>query len=126
MPDEKKLIIDEDWKSQVEAEKRQAQPEAKAAAERPSAEAEKHDVPMPPASLELLLTMLATEALMALGQVPNPITGRVETHRNQATYLIDTIDMLRQKTTGNLTSDEQLLIDTLLHQLRLAFVESAP
>lgn len=126
MPDDKKLIIDEDWKSQVEAEKRQPQPEAEAAAERPSAEAAKHDVPMPPASLELLLTMLATEALMALGHVPNPITGRVETHRNQATYLIDTIDMLRQKTTGNLTSDEQLLIDTLLHQLRLAFVESAP
>ena len=33
---------------------------------------------MPPASFEMLLTTLATEALMALGQVPHPITGKVE------------------------------------------------
>jgi hypothetical protein len=79
---------------------------------------------MPPASFELLLTMLATEALVALGQVPHPASGQLHVHRNQAKYLIDLVEMLRNKTQGNLTDNEQQLIETLLHQLRMAFVET--
>jgi hypothetical protein len=94
MPDEKKLLIDEDWKAQVEAEKRQAQPTGDATAQESAAGGvprEARDLKFPPASFELLLTTLATEALMSLGQVPNPVTGAVETHREQARYIIDTI-----------------------------------
>jgi hypothetical protein len=127
MAEEKKLIIDEDWKAQVEAEKQQAQGAgaAKSAAAAPSGvaePAEMKDMPMPPASLELLLSMLATEALVALGQVPHPATGKTHVHRHQAKYLIDTIDVLREKTQGNLTPNEQQMIESLLHQLRMAFV----
>ncbi|MCI0334701.1 MAG: DUF1844 domain-containing protein [Planctomycetes bacterium] len=126
MADEKRIIIDEDWKAQVQAEKDAAAKSKPAdapqgAAPQPS---DAGDVPMPPASLELLLTMLATEALVALGQVPHPATGQVHVQRNQAKYLIDTVDMLREKTKGNLTPGEQQLIETLLHQLRMAFVET--
>lgn len=127
MPDEKKLVIDEDWKTQVEAEKRQALKSDDATAEMSAGGAatrDARDLRFPPASFELLLTTLATEALVALGQVPNPITGAVETHRDQARYLVDTIEMLQQKTKGNLTPHERQAIDNLLHQLRLAFIES--
>ena len=126
MADEKKIIIDEDWKSQVEAEKEQAAKAKSAPAERrPTTDAdssEAADPPMPPASFEMLLTTLATEALVALGQVPHPVTGKVEVQRNQAKFLIDTVDVLRQKTAGNLTNSEQQVIDSLLHQMRLVFV----
>ena len=71
---------------------------------------------MPPASFELLLTTLATEALVALGQVPHPITGKTQAQRNQAKFLIDTVDVLRQKTAGNLTNSEQQVIDSLLYR----------
>ncbi len=127
MPDEKKLIIDEDWKSQVEAEKAAARknPESAAAGERTADAQDVADLPMPPASFELLLTSLATEALMSLGQIPHPATGKLLNQRNQAKYLIDTIDILRQKTKGNLTPDELQTIDSLLHQLRMVFVETA-
>jgi hypothetical protein len=125
MADEKKIIIDEDWKSQVQAEKEEAAKGRPAAAEQGRPAAAEGDVPMPPASLELLLTMLATEALVALGQVPHPATGQLETHRHQAQYLIDLVEVLRTKTQGNLTPGEQQLIDNLLHQLRMAFVETA-
>jgi hypothetical protein len=127
MADEKKIIIDEDWKAQVQAEKEAAakpqpagEPGGDAASTAPSG-----DVPMPPASIELLLTMLATEALVALGQMPHPATGQVQVHPNQAKYLIDTIDVLKEKTKGNLTPGEQQLIDTLLHQLRIVYVDTA-
>ena len=126
MPDEKKIIIDEDWKSRVEAEKEQAENSAQpAAAQGPASAAQDFgDMPMPPASLELLLTTLATEALMAMGQIPHPASGKVEVQRNQAKYLIDLIDVLREKTKGNLSPGEQQLIESMLHQLRMVFVET--
>jgi hypothetical protein len=128
MADDKKLIIDEDWKSQVEAERAEAAKPKPAATETPAADedsAELADPPFPPASFEMLLTTLATEALVALGQVPHPVTGKVQMQRNQAKFLIDTVDILRQKTAGNLTTSEQQVIDSLLHQMRLVFVQTA-
>lgn len=131
MADDKKIIIDEDWKSQVEAERAEAAkdkpaaaaPESSVAANKEAGEAA--DPPMPPASFELLLSTLATEALVALGQVPHPVTGQVESRRNQAKFLIDTVEVLKEKTAGNLSSEEQQVIDSLLHQMRLIFVQTA-
>jgi hypothetical protein len=133
MADDKKIIIDEDWKSQVQAERHEAA-KAKSAAATPnessSAAAAKPessdaaDPPMPPASFEMLLTTLATEALVALGEVPHPISGETHVHRNQAKFLIDTVDILKQKTAGNLSDSEQQVLDSLLHQLRMVFVQS--
>ena len=122
MSDEKKIIIDEDWKSQVRAEKEAAQQQATKPAA-PEGPAREGDFPMPPASLELLITTLVTEAMISLGQVPHPHTGETVFHPQQATYLIDTIDMLREKTQGNATPEESELMEHLLHQLRMAFVE---
>jgi Domain of unknown function (DUF1844) len=122
MPEEKKIIIDEDWKSQVQAEKeaeKRSQPEAPDVA---AAAGEPDDPPMPPASLELLVSSLVTEALIALGQVPHPATGKASLRRHQAKYLIDTIEMLHQKTKGNVTPEEERFFEQLLHQLRMAFV----
>jgi hypothetical protein len=128
MAEEKKIIIDEDWKAQVQAEKEAAtksKPATAAAEDSAAGAGPGGDMPLPPASFELLLTMLATEALVSLGQVAHPATGQVHVNRGQAQYLIDMIEMLREKTKGNLTSGEQQLTDTLLHQLRMAFVETA-
>jgi hypothetical protein len=128
MAEVKKIIIDEDWKSQVQAEKEEA---AKAtspsttAADKEAEPAEAGDPQMPPASFELLVTSLATEALMALGQMPHPVTGKAQAQRNLAKYLIDTLEMLREKTKGNLPPNEQQMIESVVHQMRLLFVETA-
>jgi hypothetical protein len=127
MADEKKIIIDEDWKSRVEAEREEVAKaqQADAGAGQSQAAGGDADMPMPPASLELLLTSLATEALMAMGQLPHPATGNMQVQRSQAKYLIDMVEILRDKTKGNLTPGEQQLIENLLHQLRMVFVETA-
>jgi hypothetical protein len=123
MSDEKKIIIDEDWKSHVQAEKDAAakHSESKTTSEQSAAQPPS-DPLMPPASFEMLVTTLATEALVAMGQVPHPLTGKSELHRNQAQYLIDTLDVLKQKSNGNLTPQEQELIDSVLHQVRMVFI----
>lgn len=120
MSDEKKIIIDEDWKTKVQAEKETA----KHAAEEPAATpaAIDQDPQMPPASFEMLVTTLATEALMALGQIPHPVTGEIALRTNQAKYLIDTIDVLREKSKNNLTPNESKLVDAVLHQARMVFI----
>jgi hypothetical protein len=134
MADEKKIIIDEDWKSQVEAEKRAAEKEAAAKEPAPSPAAAGATPPgaagqggyaMPPASLEMLVTTLATEALMALGQIPHPQSGQPIFEPVQAKYLIDTVDVLREKTKGNTTPQESQLMEEIIHQLRMAYVQVA-
>lgn len=127
MADDKKIIIDEDWKSQVQAEKERenAAPPSAESQDAGRIEPDLADMQMPPASFELLLTMLATEALVAMGHVPHPATQQYHVHRHQAKYLVDTIEVLREKTKGNLTPEEKEIVDGISHQLRMAFIESA-
>ncbi len=114
MADEKKIIIDEDWKSQVQAEKEQA------AKPKPAGAASAESLRQPIRRCRLLRSSCSLRRwlprLVALGQVPHPVTGKAQTQRNQAKFLIDTIDVLQEKTTGNLTAAEQELLDSLLHQ----------
>lgn len=81
--------------------------------------------PFPPASLSVLVSMLATQALMALGQMPNPATKQVEKHLPMARHLIDTIEMLEEKTSGNRNQEETKVFETALYQLRMIYVEEA-
>ena len=69
-----------------------------------------------------------TQAFASLGQIPNPVSGKPEVDLGLAKHMIDTIDVIYQKTEGNRTDEETKLYDSLLHQLRMAFVaaKSAP
>lgn len=121
---ENKIIVDEDWKAQVQAEKEAAtqappadQPAAEAAADQPGA-----DEPMPPASLSYLIMSLSTQAWFALGQIPDPRTGKAEVHLPYARHTIDTLEVLEQKTQGNRSPEEIALLSRTLHELRMAYV----
>jgi hypothetical protein len=72
--------------------------------------------------LELLVSMFATEALMAMGQIPHPVSGKHEAYLPQAKHLIDLLQVLEDKTQGNRTDEETKMLDQVLHELRLAFV----
>jgi hypothetical protein len=115
----KKLIIDEDWKSQVQAEKAAAAAQSQQA-EAPS-DAQDAEQPPPP-SLALLVTSLATQAMASMGAMPDPHTGQPTLNLEQAKYLIDTLAMLEEKTTGNRTPDESALLSDVLYQLRMLYV----
>ena len=118
---EKKIIVDEDWKSQVEAEK-----EAARSAEQPPKPSEPLQagarVAMPPADLGFLIGTLYIQGAMALGLLPNPASKKVDVQRDQAKHAIDLLTMLEQKTQGNRTPEESGELEAALHELRLAFV----
>jgi len=79
----------------------------------------------PPATFEFLVHTLFTQALMALGRIPNPITQ--ESHRNLPTakHFIDTLTMLESKTAGNLSTDERRQLEEVQHQLRMMYMNEA-
>lgn len=114
---EKKIIIDEDWKSKVDAEREEQQKQPAEPETPPQAEP-----PLPPATLDFLISSLAMQAMVALGVMVNPITEKAEAHLDQAKHFIDTVDMLREKTEGNRTPEETAMIDNLLHELRMTFL----
>ncbi|MBN2021520.1 MAG: DUF1844 domain-containing protein [Pirellulales bacterium] len=116
--DDKKIIIDEDWKSQVEAE-RDAGPQT--SEPEPSAQP-KDEVRWPEPSLPLLVTTLATQAMAALGLFPHPVSGKTNIDLPQARHFIDTIEMLQRKTEGNRGPEESSMFEETLYELRMAFV----
>ena len=80
----------------------------------------------PPATFEFLVHTLFTQALMALGRIPNPITKQAIRNLDTARHFIDTLTMLAEKTRGNLTTEEARLLEEIQHQLRTLYVEARP
>jgi len=106
--DEAKKDIDESWKEAVEKEKKAKKQEGRAVPQEPD--------------FNFFITTLALQASIALGDVPNPVTNKKEEDINQAKFLIDTLGMLKEKTKGNLNSQESNLLDNLLYELRMQYI----
>jgi hypothetical protein len=80
---------------------------------------------LPPASLATLAQSLATQALYYLGDAAAARPGSEEANMDMAKHLIDTLGVLEQKTTPNLTPDEQQSIDLALYETRMRFIAVA-
>ena len=85
-------------------------------------ELQSHDVPLPPPTLVTLASGLAAQAMVSLGVFPNPATGKSVMLLNQAAHLIDMIDLLYKKTTGNRTDEETKTLENALHELRMIYL----
>ena len=68
---------------------------------------------------------LSTEALALMGEMPHPATGERMHDLLGAQQLIDIIAILQAKTRGNLTHDEETLLEAILFDLRMKYVEKA-
>ncbi len=80
--------------------------------------------PLPAIDFSTFILSLSTSALYQLGLVPDPETGQKrEPNRLIARQTIDTLEMLHEKTRGNLDPAELKLFDSLLYELRMRFVE---
>lgn len=66
---------------------------------------------------------LATSAQVHLGMIPNPATGKQDSDPVLAKQTIDIIGILEEKTRGNLSEDEKKLIDHLLYDLRIQYLQ---
>lgn len=118
MTDESKIIVDDDWKAQAQAEKKKL---ADDAAEQ-QAQAEQQQK-IPEASITTLTNQLATQAMMSLGGMADPNSGgQVMVDPVAAKYYIDTLVLIKEKTAGNLTEEEDTLLTQVAGELQMAFV----
>jgi hypothetical protein len=79
---------------------------------------------MPPADFSTFVAMLANNVMMFLGQIPDPVTQQRRRDLPQAKHTVDLLLMLRDKTQGNLTTQEEQLMRELLPQLQMAYVSA--
>jgi hypothetical protein len=100
--------IDEEYKERVEKEKESAKAKGES------------EIPEP--DFLSFITSLALQASIALGNIPNPLTNQKEEDIKQARFLIDTLALLKEKTKGNLSSEEANLLDNLLYELRMQYI----
>jgi hypothetical protein len=77
----------------------------------------------PPATFEFLVHTLFTQALLALGRLPNPITRQTVKNMATARHFVDMLALVEEKTKGNLDRDERRLLDEVQHQLRVLVLE---
>ncbi len=71
------------------------------------------------------MTSLGYQAMIFLGEIPNPMTGQSEKNLRQAKFIIDTLVMMKEKTKGNLTEQENSFLEGTLYELQMKFVEIA-
>jgi hypothetical protein len=72
-----------------------------------------------------LLLIFKSAAMQQMGKIINPLTGKVEKNLDQARFSIDTIEMLKDKTRGNLSHELERLLESTLLELRMNYVEEA-
>jgi hypothetical protein len=123
--DEKKIIIDEDWKQQAQKEKEilAAQEETEKAKAPQGKEGRRG--PLPEGDFASLVSMLVTQALFALGLIQVEGQKDKEPDLEMAKYSIDMLETIEKKTKGNLTEDEKKMLENTLSQVRMAYVKLA-
>lgn len=84
-----------------------------------------HDASQADMQFIQLALSLQAGAMVQMGKIASPMTGKIERDLAQARATIDLLEMLHRKTKGNLSGDEQALLDRILYELRLNYIDEA-
>jgi Domain of unknown function (DUF1844) len=102
-----------------------SQPERQAAPEAAARQPPRHEVPPPEISFAAFVVSLSTQALVHLGEIPDPMTNQRQRDLPAAQHMIDILGMMADKTRGNLDHEEDNLLRSILFDLRMKYVETA-
>ena len=93
--------------------------------EQPEKETEKQAPPLPEVNFSSFLLSLSSSVLLHLGEIPDPQSGEKRKDMALAKQSIDILNLLKDKTAGNLTEEEKNLLENLLYDLRMRFVKAS-
>lgn len=110
MEESKEKRIDESWKEAVEKEKLNATQQGE------------QDVQVPEVNFSNFVTSLGLQVLISLGEVENPFTSKKEKNLKQARFIIDTLDVLKEKTKGNLNEEEDKILESIIYELKMKYI----
>jgi len=121
---EKGFVVRDKRFSAKKEEERESQVKEEGMREEPSKEDMKQEVPLPEISFINLVFSLSTSALIQLGEIQDPVTQQLAKNLPLAKQTIDLIGMLKEKTKGNLSSDEEKVLENILYDLRMRYVKA--
>lgn len=129
MGEEEKGFVIKDRRSLDEkGDLKQQEPETAPKKEQERTEAPRHtegqNIPLPEVSFNSLLFSLSSSALLHLGEIADPYTGQKKKELALAKHTIDTMAMLREKTKGNLTDEENRFLESVLADLKWRYVKA--
>ena len=124
-----KIVSDESWKDEARKEKEKLQ-EQKAAATKSSADTgaaggEAFAGGMPPANFLTLVQSYRVQSLYCLGMLKLPGAEQGEVNLDAAKHNIDMLQVLEDKTKGNLSEEEKQFLGQVMHEVRMAYVQMA-
>jgi len=121
------IHVDDEWKNRVKAEDAaldQARESSDQSKNKSTPTADAADAQqLPPADFMTLVSTFTTPAMIGLGLIPNPATEKSEVNLDLAKHSVDLLGVLEDKTSGNLSAEEETFLQTALHQFRLAYIE---
>jgi len=136
---EKEKYVDESWKDQAAEDKdklAETDAQQEGASTEPKAETPDRTSAGPEAAggsteqaqeVEVnflnYVTSLGFQAMIFMGEIPNPVTNEVDKNLTQAKFLIDTLAMLKEKTAGNLSDQENQLLESSIYELQMKYVQ---
>ena len=136
MEDEK--YVDEGWKESVAREKDLLRKKTEQKQSSQDLSANRPEPPVPQTQKKVKQTQQSTsinflnyisslvyQAMVFLGEIPNPITNEMEENLEQAKLMVETLILIREKTSGNLTQEESDLLNASLYELQMKFVEKS-
>ena len=108
-------------------EQENGEPSPESATQKTEHTQEKQDQapPLPEANLLTLIFSLYTHVQICLGAIPDPITQKPQKDLQQAKYNIDLLSVLKEKTKGNLTQEEEQAFENILYEVRMTYVEAS-
>lgn len=86
-------------------------------------DAHQHGAPGEEELFSYLVSTFYSSAWMQMGKMANPMTNKVEKDMEQAQFTIDLLDMLKKKTEGNRSEEEEKLITRAIKELKMNFIE---
>ena len=78
---------------------------------------------LPEINFSSFILSLGSSALYHFGEIPDPVSGAKQRNLDLARQTIDILVVLRDKTTGNLSDEEAQLLESLLHDLQMRYVQ---
>ena len=114
-----------DSKGEVKEESERTEKEEGAVKEKQEEQKEESFIPLPKVNFSSFLLSLSSSTLLHLGEIPDPQSGEKKKDLALAKQSVDIISMLKEKTKNNLTEEEEKLLEHLLYDLRMRFVQAS-
>lgn len=110
--EEKKIIVDDDWKTEARAEKERLSQQEAAAPEA-----------LPAPSFPELVNLITIQAMVGLGMLGGPGGEPMPPNLEVAKHFIDLLQVLEDKTRNNLAPEEKRLLDQVMYDMRMRYVQ---